>query len=244
VVALISTLRRSGAATVVALAGLVMILTACTQTTPGAAVAAEPGPLPPPEITIFELDGLLLTTAEMESATGLSSLRVAKGQRTKMWDDSPGADKPECIGALFPLQVKSYEGAQWNVVRGAMLNDAPSPGEPFAHSVIQGVVRFADPEAAQQYWQKAASEWKSCNGEMITTRSSSGRPTPWLLEDAEQGSDTLTVKQSPVGNPGAGCLRALRAHSNVAIDVMVCGSDLTDEATAITGAIAEGMPQL
>lgn len=237
--------RRCAAPLAVALAAAAAVtLSGCTQATAGSPVAAEPGPLPPVEISILHLDGILLSTSELESATGLSSLHVVRGQVTKMWDDSAGMDTPQCVGAVFPLQIRSYGGAEWNVVRGSMLNDAPSPTERSEHSVIQGVVRFADSDAARAYSQQAAAEWADCDGALITTTSSSGRSTVWALEEFVKNDETLTLTQSPVGTANASCLRALRAHSNVVIDVMVCGSDLTDEAAAVTGAIADGMPQL
>lgn len=239
------TLHRHPAARIAAASiAVVVALAGCTRTTEGSALAAEPGPLPPAEVSIFELGGLLLDVDQLEAATGLSALRSTRKEVTKMWDDSPGAVNAQCIGALFPLQIRSYEDSDWNVVRGAMANDAHSPGAPFEHSVIQGVVRFANTEAAQRYAESAAADWENCSGETVITRNSTDQPTAWRLADFRRDGDTLTLAPSPVGEPGAGCLRALRAHSNVVIDAMVCGSDLDDEAAAITGAIADGMPQL
>ncbi|KUI36248.1 hypothetical protein AU194_16175 [Mycobacterium sp. GA-2829] len=223
---------------------MAVALTGCTRTTEGSALAAEPGPLPPAEISIFELGGLLLDIDELEAATGLTSLRSTRKEVTKMWDDSPGAVNAQCIGALFPLQIRPYDDSDWNVVRGAMANDAQSPGAPHEHSVIQGVVRFAKSDAAQRYAESAATDWEDCGGETVITRNSTDQPTGWRLADFRRDGDTLTLTTSPLGEPGAGCLRALRAHSNVVIDAMVCGSDLDDQAAAITGAIADGMPQL
>lgn len=222
---------------------LSLALTGCTHTTDGVGLAAEPGPLPPAEVSALDLPGLLLTPTELDAAADLSSMRV-RDESTEMWNDSDRVDNTRCLGVWTPTQIAAYAGSDYTVMRGSTLTDATSDDADADAIVEQAVVRFASPDAAHQFSQASASQWADCDSQLLNVTRTDGKVRTWQMSDFADAGDTLTMRVAPMGMASGGCLRGLRAHSNVVIDVMVCGEQVTDQAAAITGAIADGMPQL
>jgi hypothetical protein len=224
--------------------GLAMALTGCTATVSGHPVAASTtGKITPPEVSIFALDRLLLSPEAVDAAAHTSGMRVVKGPLTKMWDDSAVVDNPRCLGAWSPAQAEAYAGSDWSVLRGEILKDGSASGEGAQHSVVQMVVHFPKADTAQAFLARSTSVWSECENTTMTAAASDGRRQPWTFGDFTHTDDTLTMTQRKVdGN--ATCQRALSVHSNVAIDVMMCGADVTDQAKDIAAAIANGMPRV
>jgi hypothetical protein len=77
----------------------------------------------------------------------------------------------------------------------------------------------------------------------VTATASDGRRQLWTLAGFTHTDDTLTMTQRKTGGDDT-CQRALSVHSNVAIDVMVCGADVSEQAKDIAAAIADGMPRV
>jgi len=225
-------------------AGLAMALTGCTATVGGHPVAADPaGKIAPPEVSIFALGRLLLSPGDVDAAAHTSGMQLVKGPLTKMWDDSAGIDNQDCLAAWSPVQAKVYAGSNWSVVRGEILKDGSPSGEGAEHSVVQMVVHFPKTDTAQAFLSRSSSDWSDCENTTITATASDGRRQLWTLSDFAHSDDTLTITQRSAGG-GVTCQRALSVHSNVAIDVMVCGADISDQAKKITAAIADGMPRV
>jgi PknH-like extracellular domain len=225
-------------------AGLAMALTGCTATVTGHPVAGGPtGTAAAPEVSIFAMERLLLSPADVDTAAHTSGMQVVKGPLTKMWDDSAVVDNLRCLGTWSPAQAKVYAGSDWSVVRGEILKDGSASGDDAEHSVVQMVVHFPKADTAQAFLSRSASAWSECENTTIAATASVGRKQPWTLGDFTHTDDTLTMTQRKTDGHGE-CQRALSVHSNVAIDVMMCGADVTDQAKDIAAAIADGMPRV
>lgn len=224
--------------------GLAVALTGCTATVAGHPVAGGPtGTAAAPEVSIFALDRLLLSPGDVDTAAHTSGMQVVKGPLTKMWDDSTNVDNPQCLGAWSPAQAKVYAGSDWSVVRGEILKDGSASGDGAEHSVVQLVVHFPKGDTAQAFLSRSASVWSECDNTTVTTTASDGRRQLWTLGDFTHTDNTLTMTQQKTDG-GVKCQRALSVHSNVAIDVMMCGADVADQAKDIAAAIADGMPRV
>lgn len=225
-------------------AGLAMALTGCTATVSGQATVAERDrDTAPPLVSVFALDRLLLSPGDVDAAAQTSGMHVVKGPLTKMWDDSDVVDNQRCLAAWSPTQAKVYAGSDWSVVRGEILKDGSPSGDDAEHSVVQMVVHFPKADTAAAFLSRSADAWSQCDNTTITATTSDGRKLPWTLGGFTHTEDTLAITQRKTGSELT-CQRALSVRSNVAIDVLVCGTDVTNQATDITAAIADGMPRV
>jgi len=236
--------RTIGLAVAVGATGLAMALTGCTATVTGHPTAADAtGKIAPPEVSIFALNRLLLSAADVDAAAHTSGMRVVKGPLTKMWDDSAVIDNQRCLAPWSPAQGKVYAGSDWSVVRGEILKDGSASGEDAKHSVVQMVVHFPKADTAQAFFARSSSAWSDCENASVTATTSDGRRQLWTLGDFTHTDDTLTMTQRMTGGDGT-CQRALTVRSNVAIDVMACGADVSAQAKDVAAAIADGMPRV
>jgi hypothetical protein len=207
-------------------------------------VAAGPtGKTTPPEVSVFALERLLLSPRDVDSAAHTSGMQVVKGPLTKMWDDSAVIDNQRCLGPWSPAQAKVYAGSDWSVVRGEILKDGSATGDDAEHSVVQMIVHLPKADTAQAFLSRSAGAWSECENTTMTATASDDHMQLWALGDFTHTDDTLTMTQRKTDGDGK-CQRALSVHSNVAIDVMVCGADVTDQANDIAAAIADGMPRV
>lgn len=235
--------RRTAVRLVVgAAACLALALTGCTATVAGQPVAA-PGNPAPPDVSVFQMNRLLLDAPGVNAAAGTSSLRVVKGPLTRMWDDSAVVDNTRCLGVWSPTQRTAYADSGWRLVRGEVLNDATPSGNGAEHSVVQSIVLFPDAEAAQGFFSQSSSTWSACAGATVTSTAADARKQLWTLSDFTDTEDTLTMLQNRQGSD-VRCQRALAVRSNITIDTMMCGTDVTDQAAGIAAAIADEMPRV
>lgn len=214
-------------------------LSGCTATVTGAPVAGEPR-LDPPLVSVFNVERLLLSADEISEVTGAGSLEVKKRVRT-MWDEGDSVADRDCLATWSPAQIAAYDGSGWTVVRAEILT--ADDDDRIDQTVTQAVVHFPDADAAQAFLSESAKSWSRCDGTTLTYTGAE-RETVWSFSDFANTDGTLTMTQTRRHGQAWACQRALTVRSNVAIDTMVCGGDVTDEAADVAAGIAERMPQL
>jgi hypothetical protein len=229
--------------TIVTVIGLAAALSGCTATVNGEPVAGEIR-VDPPLVSAFNLEGLLLSADGLGEVTGAESLEVVERFR-EMWDEADSVPDRDCRATWTPAQDVAYDGTDWTVVRGEVLDnysddsDADPGGD--AQLVVQAVVHFPDAEAAGTFLSSNEKYWSRCDGKTVTY-SGEDHDSVWSVSDYANTEGTLTMTHTRLDGEGWACQRALAVRSNVAIDTMVCGFDVTDEAADVVGGIAEQMP--
>ena len=110
------------------------------------------------------LDGLLLSPAEIDTATGATGMTVA-ATSTSMADDikvPPDApkDKIACVGIAGTAEAQAYAGSNSTAVRDQLLQ---SPGDNGARrSAGQSVVLFSSASQAADFFAASAERWPAC----------------------------------------------------------------------------------
>jgi serine/threonine kinase PknH len=145
---------------------------------------------------------------------------------------SPGTPSDAaCLGAFEPIQAAVYQGSGYTAVRSLGLRAADPPKRVFA-----GAVEFPSAENAHAFVGTSAGNWKACAGQTVTV-ADGNQTTPWTFSELNGAPPRIMQRRThPVPN-GRVCQRVLSAVSRVVIDVVACGTNITDEA----GQVAEQM---
>jgi hypothetical protein len=210
-----------------------------TPTLPSTTTEAPTTTATPPLAPVpTDLMTLLLTSDQIGSIT--RAPMQANGEKHSLLDDSPEIDPASCASAWNPIQVTSYRGSGYRDVAAQAVTD----GDTKQHVVLQGVVSFTSPTAAQAYLDTAAASWNACANRPLTYTDSDGVAGLWQLGAVEDvvGGAFKVISQTPEGGRGWQCERALGASGSVVIDTMACGGpDSAGQAAAVAGMIARNV---
>ncbi|OBF14305.1 nuclease PIN [Mycobacterium sp. ACS4054] len=198
--------------------------TAAPTSTPTSAAtpAAAPRPVAP--------DALATLLPGADALKNITSDQNLQAGQT--WDNMGRAgaggaiDRPECWGSVAPGTPDAYSGADVAGYRATELRDSRS----FLKStqVIQAVVAFRDPPAAQAQLAALLSGWRRCGGLTVTLTPPNGEALPFAVgapADAPNGVTTLDLAPRGLQIRSA---RAVAAKANVIVDVLVSCSGTTD----------------
>lgn len=215
-----SALAAGAAAAVAGLVVAAVVVTGLGSTVSGTAVPApgETDTQPPqrlPFIAVEDLNGLLLDDDTLSSTVGLTMRLIgdAYTRENLHWGDP--VDKPECQGVLSESARFAYEDSDWIAVRRSMHIDGVE-----GKSLSQAVVNFPSTALAEEFVQEQALRWKECEGQVVTYVGDD--PMGVLIQSVDVVDGTVTAVAIPEANPTVGCDRALRAVSNVVVDVQAC----------------------
>lgn len=190
-------------------------------TSASAAPPTSPGPVAPDALA-----ALLPGADALKTITADQNLEAGQTWNNPGRSSAEGAiDRPECWGSVAPGTPDAYTGDVAGY-RAAEFRDSHT----FLKStqVIQAVVAFRDPAAAQSQLAALLSGWRQCGGSTVTLTPPNGEALPFAVgEPADAGNGITTLDLAPKGRQIRSA-RALAAKANVIIDVMVSCSGTTD----------------
>ncbi|OBI49233.1 sensor domain-containing protein [Mycobacterium sp. E796] len=177
-----------------------------------------------------KLDSFLLGPLEVGPIVADPNMVVSEktnGMRNPKWTLS----NPDCIGAYEPIADAAYKDSGYIAVAAQAVHTA---GEEPSHRVFESVVAFPSADKASAFVQTSADKWRACAGQAVTL-TYNGRAEGWKF--AELAGDPPRIAQGRTQTEGTRiCHHALRAVSDVVIDVLVCGPDAE---TGQAGRVAE-----
>jgi serine/threonine-protein kinase len=169
----------------------------------------SPGPTPDktatstsqssPPVPPAALDGLLLSTDQINSAMGATAMTVATTS-TEMWDIATGISDKACLVSTT-AQVAVYAGSGWTAVRAQELHE---PGDTFAHVVDQAVVTFPTAAAAASFFTASTQSWPACSNRQYTYVPQDKPPVTWTVGAVSNNNGTLSVQRTQEGGNGSG----------------------------------------
>ncbi|OBH19077.1 sensor domain-containing protein [Mycobacterium sp. E3247] len=190
-------------------------------TSTGPTTPAGPGPVTPEALA-----------ALLPGADALKNLTTDQNlEAGQTWNNPgrPGAagaiDRPECWGSIAPGTPDAYTGDVAGY-HAAEYRDTHT----FLKStqVIEAVVAFRDPAAAQSQLAALLSGWRRCGGLTVTLTPPSGEALPFAVgAPADAGNGITTLDLTPRGLQIRSA-RAIAAKANVIVDLMVSCSGTTD----------------
>lgn len=176
-----------------------------------------------------DLGVVLLSPEQMRSLTHAPGLKP-DGVERDMLDPTYTLSRPECLSALHAVVRPAYQGSGWTAMNSQYLAE---PGASIDHEVRQGAVLFPSAAEAEEFAASSLTKWKACVGQTVTVTTSAGEARRVTFENLTGATPTISLFSTIDAPPDWACQRALRAVSNLVIDVGVCGRGVTDDASRI-----------
>jgi hypothetical protein len=194
-----------------------------------------PGPPPPPPLADSAVGTLLLTTDEANSIMGTTNLEAGT-LREEMNSEPPKISDPSCSGAFSNAVLSVYEGTGYNAVSNQIL----SAEDPQAW-LNQTAVTFFSADQATKFVDKSEEGWKACAGDTVSVTLSN--ETSWKFGEVARDNAQIEQLATQDSTTPWACQHVLRSVSNVVIEAIACGAEITDQARRIADQMAAKMPK-
>lgn len=189
----------------------------------------KPPPPPPEPLSPDRLSSILLSAGEINGIMGASGMQPGDNYQ-EMSTSPPSLSNPDCLGALWGAESRTYSGSGYTGVNGVVMKE---PGAHHDHWVNQAAVTFPSADKAQAFVKASANKWKACAGQVVTY-TQDGATYRWTFLPLTGNSPTISQMDTQEDANGWACQRGLSAVSNVVIDVNACGIHITNEGSQIT----------
>ncbi|MGH3560760.1 MAG: sensor domain-containing protein [Mycobacterium sp.] len=200
---------------------------------------SPPPPPPPPLVTPGQLDSILLNAAQINTIMGAANMQASK-PRLAPANPTSTLSSPGCRGALAAGQAPTYAFSGYTALRWV---EAKEPGGKIDHYVAQAAAIFSNADKASAFVKTSAAQWKTCLGQTVTVTGTDGSKITWFLETLIGDPPKIAMSEIRQDVGDWTCQRAMRAVSNVVIDVTACGYHIIDQGSGITDRIAANMPK-
>jgi hypothetical protein len=204
-----------------------------TTSTPASPTTSTPAP----PVAEAELDGLLLSPAEIDTAVGATGMTVAATSTSLAQDITVPPDAPKekvaCVGIAATAEAQAYAGSGSTAVRDQLLKTSGN-GAPL--SADQAVVLFPAAGEAATFFAESAKRWPTCREYNL-----GGSPVEVGKVSNNDGMLATSVIIRKENQPNSRCERALTVKNNVAIDVSTCDGS-SDSAVKIANQIGAKVP--
>ncbi|CDO32929.1 sensor domain-containing protein [Mycolicibacterium porcinum] len=197
---------------------------------------------PPKEVPKSALEGLLLTTDQVDTVMGTEGM-VAHKPVTEMNDHRNLLPNLNCLGA-WQVNESAIYGDRWTAMRQVLLR-APD-NDNWDNLLVQSVVIFPSTQEAADFLNQSAERWSKCTNHNVNI-TLNGEPLPkWRSGDLTRTDSELTLPFTRVnGDQTRACQRALAVAANLVMDIQACkpaGSSVT-QAADVVDQIKAAMPR-
>ncbi|OLO99552.1 sensor domain-containing protein [Mycolicibacterium porcinum] len=197
---------------------------------------------PPKEVPKSALEGLLLTTDQVDTVMGTEGM-VAHKPVTEMNDHRNLLPNLNCLGA-WQVNESAIYGDRWTAMRQVLLR-APD-NDNWDNLLVQSVVIFPSTQEAADFLNQSAERWAKCTNHNVNI-TLNGEPLPkWRSGDLTRTDSELTLPFTRVnGDQTRACQRALAVAADLVMDIQACkpaGSSVT-QAADVVDKIKAAMPR-
>jgi hypothetical protein len=187
------------------------------------------------------LDSILLTAQEANAVLGSSDMELIGpiNHETFTKNLPTSVSNPDCLSTANVALDPVYADSGYTAIIEERLADSGPDFQP-SHVLAQAVASFPSADPALAFVKNLAAKWKACAGQTITVETI---PTAGGIYSEQQFTTGGVIGDIPdiaLSKTGGrqDCQRALRAVSNVVIDVEACGSSLSDQGRQIADQMA------
>ena len=231
------------------LAGLLVAGCGGTKATDSASTAAETAAstttatttTPPPPVAESALDGLLLTPADVDAATGVTGMAVAATANALATDIQVAADAPPekiaCVGVAGTAEAQAYAGAGSTAVRDQVLAGPRRERRQPHRRPVGDPVRVRGEGVGLRH--RLGREVVGLQGIQGQRRP----PRPWDRSPRPTASSAPPSPRPTGTGRRVDCQRALTAANNVVVEASACSAAAPDAAVAMAGRIAAKVAQ-
>jgi hypothetical protein len=214
---------------------LSIVLSACAGTTSGASS-------PPPSLPDSALDGLLLTTDEVNAAMGTSGMEPNAVVR-QMADHRNLLPNLNCLGVWQVNEAPVYGESHWKAVRQQLFR-APNT-DAWDTLVVQSVVSDRTADGAREFFTESADRWSKCTNHNVNINLNDQKLPAWKSGDLMKTDNQLAMPYTRgSGDMVRSCEHVLGVVSNIVIDVAACGAQTAkfDKGTEVVARISSKFP--
>jgi hypothetical protein len=214
---------------------LSIVLSACAGTTSGASS-------PPPSLPDSALDGLLLTTDEVNAAMGTSGMEPNAVVR-QMADHRNLLPNLNCLGVWQVNEAPVYGESHWKAVRQQLFR-APNT-DAWDTLVVQSVVSYRTADGAREFFTESADRWSKCTNHNVNINLNDQKLPAWKSGDLMKTDNQLAMPYTRgSGDMVRSCEHVLGVVSNIVIDVAACGAQTAkfDKGTEVVARISSKFP--
>lgn len=206
-----------------------------------------------PPVAQAALPGLLLSSADLDSALGATGSK-SKEKYDKLKDDAAKQPWPagwkfpdDCVYAIGPGQAPVYAGSGYTAASAddEVASLPPNSSEPDPE-VEQVLVLFPTAKEASAFFATSVQRWPACANRQFTTPAGQDTPeTGWQVGPVSNANGTLSTSLTMTIRDNGNvlltmtCQRALTVRNNIAIDVSAVRTDPPDLAVKLAGQIAD-----
>jgi hypothetical protein len=176
---------------------------------------------PRPSVPDSTLDGLLLTTDEVNSVMGISGM-VPHAVVRQMGDHRNMLPNLNCLGVWQVNEAPVYDSSHWKSVRQQLFRVPDT--DSWDSLVVQSVVSYRTPDGAKGFFTDSADRWSKCTNHTVNIRVNDQAMPAWKSADLMK-TDTLLAMPYTRGSGDStrSCQHVIGLTSNVIIDVSACG---------------------
>ncbi|QZH60048.1 sensor domain-containing protein [Mycolicibacterium farcinogenes] len=219
----------------ISLLTLVWLVTSCAS-------SGDKAQRPPKEVPKSALEGLLLTTDQVNTLMGTSAM-VAHPPVTEMNDHRNLLPNLNCLG-VWQVDEAAIYGDRWTAMRQVLLRDPDT--DDWDNLLVQSVVIFPSTQEATDFLGQSADRWSKCTNHNVNI-TLNGQPLPkWRSGDLTATDSQLTLPFTRTdGDQVRSCQRALAVAANLVMDIQACkpeGSAVT-QADDVVDRIKAAMPR-
>lgn len=182
-----------------------------------------------------QLSSILLSVNAINAVMGASNMQIsqsADGLRQpvdRVLDEAGG----RCRGTLHGMQQPVYQGSGYTAVSDQLLREPNN----VTHLVEQAAVGYPWEALALKFLKTSTDNWNACAGKSVTI-ATPGTTERWVIGDLTVRDNLIAQLSSKEAGKGWSCQHALRAVSNVVLDVVACGYEVVNQAVEITDKMA------
>ena len=204
---------------------------------------ATPPPGPPELVPANALDGVLLSTDQVNSVVGTSGM-TAHPRVAVMSDHRNLLPNLNCLGIWQVNETGVYGKDGWIALRQELLRSPDT--DAWNRLVVQSVVNYPSTDAARDFFTQSADRWSKCTNHNVNI-TLNDQPLPKWRSGALTTTDTTLAIPFTRGdaNGVATCQRVLAVDDNVVVDVQACTRDAgtVTAASAVADAIVAKLPR-
>ncbi len=213
---------------------------AALNTTSGRTAAPAPTTTATPSGPTVEpstIATLLPSLTDLKNITADQNLEAGPTRDHASRSDREGSiDRPECWGSIAAGVPDAYTVDAIAGYRAAKFSDTRSLFK--SVEVLQAVIAFRDPAAAQTQLATVLSGWRECGGATVGVTFPGAATISYALSaPADAGNGISTMDLAPKGLQIRSA-RAIAAKANVVIDLSVTYSGTTDAGRARQSAVS------
>lgn len=181
-----------------------------------------------PTVSVTALEGLLPTASTVDTALHISGLEIKDTrQAVYVLEADDRVSDMDCVSVPYVSQGAVYEGSGYTAIRARRMEKKDV-------IIDTAAATFPTSQDATDFREKITGQWQGCARKPLTRYFSyNDDEETWMIGSTETDQDTAHTVAYEEGGEGWACTHAIGSRGNAALEALVCGNGMTDEAATL-----------